>query len=77
MHALAIQIRALALFSNKHFIAQRIIDHASDQRAIGIGGQARRPVLQPHRDAKGRKAMRKICCAIQRVHVPAVFAFQL
>jgi hypothetical protein len=59
----------------KELVAHGIVDHRGHQRSVVAGFQARRPVLQPHRNAELRKPVSEVGRPVQRVHVPAELAF--
>src|SRR5205807_10604082 len=56
MNALLVQIRTTSFFRGKKFVASGIVDHSCDHLPL---------VLQRHRDAEHRKAMREIRGSIQ------------
>ena len=61
----AIQPRAAAEFGGEHLVASRIVNYSRDPLPLAFHRQ---------RNAKHRKAMRKIRGAVQRIDVPLVFA---
>ena len=73
MHSPAVQPRALPLLRHKQLVAHGIVNDAGDQLAVLSRCQPRLPVLEPQRNAENRKSMREIRCAVQRIHVPAIF----
>ena len=72
----AIQCRPTAQFCFKQLIPHRIEDHRGHNRAIFIGLQSGWAMLKPERNAKLWKPVRKICCSIQRIDIPAKLPVQ-
>src|SRR5438445_11539627 len=65
MNALLVQIRATSFFGGKKFVARGIVDKSRNHLPL---------VLQRHRDAEHRKAMREIRGSIERLDIPALLA---
>src|SRR5438046_10713612 len=65
MNALLVQIRATSFFGGKKFVASGIVDHSRKHLPL---------VLQRHRAAEHRKAMRESRGSIDRSDRPAILA---
>src|SRR5579864_2168123 len=63
MNRRAVEKRSLAFLRGEHFVAGWIEAKAGNHLIL---------MLQAERNAKYRVAMRKVCCAVERIDIPAV-----